>query len=130
MQDTMSIREAQIKNKIDVKEAQKSLRIEVLVIDAEYKVNLPNLSRTPNGGSCKAPGERSDKYARKAQQHGLLKEERLACADLLACFGCPDQVIVQSVSDIWCLLSFKACIEESLYLHLDASHYRKISENH
>ncbi|MGS3377166.1 hypothetical protein ACB294_30745, partial [Klebsiella pneumoniae] len=94
MQDTMSIREAQIKNKIDVKEAQKSLGIEVLVIDAEYKVNLPNLSRTPNGGSCKAPfGERSDKYARKAQQHGLLKEgERLACADLLACFGCPDQV--------------------------------------
>ncbi len=127
MQDTISIREAQIKNKIDVKEAQKSLGIEVLVIDAEYNVNLPNLSRTPNGGSCKAPfGERSDKYSRKAQQHGLLKEgERLACADLLACFGCPDQVIVQSVSDIWCLLSFKACIEESLYLHLDASHYRK-----
>ena len=28
------------------------------------------------------------------------------------------------MADIWCLLSFKACIEESLYLHLDASHYR------
>ncbi len=33
-------------------------------------------------------------------------------------------MVVQSISDIWCLLSFKACIEESLYLHLDASHYR------
>ena len=31
--------------------------------------------------------------------------------------------------DIWCLLSFKACIEESLYLHLDASHYRKNFED-
>ncbi len=93
--------------------------------------NLPQLSRTPNGGSCKAPfGEKSDKYTRKARQQGLIKDgERLACADLLACFGCPEQVIVQSVSDIWCLLSFKACIEESLYLHLDAGHYRKNFEN-
>ncbi|MEZ9955443.1 hypothetical protein AB4395_23620, partial [Vibrio splendidus] len=31
--------------------------------------------------------------------------------------------------DIWCLLSFKACIEESLYLHLDASHYCKNFED-
>ncbi len=38
-------------------------------------------------------------------------------------------VIVQSLSDIWCLLSFKACIEESLYLHLDANHYRQNFEN-
>ncbi|MFA0026307.1 hypothetical protein AB4369_25760, partial [Vibrio sp. 10N.261.49.A5] len=33
------------------------------------------------------------------------------------------------VSDIWCLLSFRACIEESLFLHLDASHYKKNFEN-
>nr|MCC4820106.1 hypothetical protein [Vibrio lentus] len=33
------------------------------------------------------------------------------------------------ISDIWCLLSFKACIEESLYLHLDANHYRQNFEN-
>lgn len=127
MQDALSIREEQIKNKVSLKEAQTNLGIKVLVIEAEYKTNLPQLSRTPNGGSCKTPfGEKSDKYTRKARQQGLVKEgERLACADLLACFGCPEQVIVQSVSDIWCLLSFKACIEESLYLHLDAAHYRK-----
>lgn len=127
MQDTLSIREEQIKNNVSTKQAQANLGIKVLVIEAEYKVNIPQLSRTPNGGSCKAPfGENSDKYTRKARQQGLIKDgERLACADLLACFGCPEQVIVQSVSDIWCLLSFKACIEESLYLHLDAGHYRK-----
>jgi len=131
MQDAMSIREEQIKNKVSTKEAQEILGIKVLVIEREYEVNLPQLSRTPNGGSCKTPfGEKSEKYTRKARQQGLIKDgERLACADLLACFGCPEQVIVQSVSDIWCLLSFKACIEESLYLHLDVAHYRKNFEN-
>lgn len=75
-------------------------------------------------------GKKSEKYTRKAQSQGLLKKgEKLACADLLGCFGCPDQVIVQAVNDIWCLLSFKACIEESLYLHLDAHHYRKNFES-
>lgn len=131
MQDTVSIREEQVKNKVSTKQAQENIDIHVLVIEVENKVNIPNLSRTINGGSCASPfGEKSKKYTRKAQTQGLAKEgERLACADLLGCFGCPDQVIVQSVADIWCLLSFKACIEESLYLHLDASHYRKNFED-
>jgi len=131
MQDTMSIREEQVKSGVSTQQAQKNLRIEVLVIEEENKINLPNLSRTSNGGSCASPfGEKSQKYTKKAQTHGLAKEgERLACADLLGCFGCPDQVIVQSVSDIWCLLSFKSCIEESLFLHLDVSHYKQNFEN-
>ncbi|MCC5519622.1 hypothetical protein BCT65_021615 [Vibrio splendidus] len=131
MQDTMSIREEQVKSGVSTQQAQKNLRIEVLVIEEENKINLPNLSRTSNGGSCASPfGEKSQKYTKKAQTHGLAREgERLACADLLGCFGCPDQVIVQSVSDIWCLLSFKDCIEESLFLHLDARHYKKNFEN-
>lgn len=127
MQDAMSLREQEIKQGESTKEAQESLGLDVLVIEAENKINLPNLSRTPNGGSCSEPfGEKSEKYTRKALKHGLIKDgERLACADLLGCFGCPDQVIVQSLSDIWCLLSFKSCIEESLYHHLDAHHYKK-----
>lgn len=127
MQDTMSIREAEIKSGVNTKEAQVNLGIDVLVIEVENKINLPDLSRTPNGGSCSTPfGERSKRYTKRANKRGLLSEgEKLACADLLSCFGCPSQVIVQSLGDIWCLLSFKACIEESLYLHLDANHYRK-----
>lgn len=103
----------------------------MLVIDQENKINIPNLSRTSNGGSCAEPfGKKSETYTKKAQKQGLVKEgERLACADLLGCFGCKEQVIVQSVIDIWCLLSFKACIEESLYMHLDTSHYRNNFEN-
>lgn len=131
MQDAMSLREQEIKQGESTKEAQKSLGIDVLVIEAENKVNLPNLSRTPNGGSCSEPfGEKSEKFTRRALKHGLIKDgERLACADLLGCFGCPDQVIVQSLLDIWCLLSFKSCIEESLYRHLDAHHYKKNFED-
>ncbi|MEZ8288173.1 hypothetical protein [Vibrio sp. 10N.237.312.B06] len=131
MQDAMSLREQEIKQGESTKEAKKSLGIDVLVIEAENKINLPNLSRTPNGGSCSEPfGEKSEKYTRKALKHGLIKDgERLACADLLGCFGCPDQVIVQSLSDIWCLLSFKSCIEESLYRHLDVHHYKQNFED-
>ena len=131
MQDAMSLREQEIKQGESTKEAKESLGIDVLVIEAENKIHLPNLSRTPNGGSCSEPfGEKSEKYTRKALKHGLIKDgERLACADLLDCFGCPDQVIVQSLSDIWCLLSFKSCIEESLYRHLDAHHYKKNFED-
>lgn len=131
MQDAMSIREEEIKRGVNTKQAQTNLGIDVLVIEEENKINLPDLSRTPNGGSCATPfGEKSEKYTKKALKQGLLREgEKLACADLLGCFGCPSQVIVQSLSDIWCLLSFKACIEESLYLHLDASHYRQNFEN-
>ncbi|MCY9826712.1 hypothetical protein [Vibrio chagasii] len=131
MQDAMSLREQEIKQGESTKEAQKSLGIDVLVIEAENKINLPNLSRTPSGGSCSEPfGEKSERFTRKALKHGLIKDgERLACADLLGCFGCPDQVIVQSLSDIWCLLSFKSCIEESLYRHLDAHHHKKNFED-
>lgn len=131
MQDAMSLREEEIKKGVNIKKAKANLGIDVLVIEEEYKINLPDLSRTSNGGSCAAPfGEKSEKYTKKALRRGLLSEgEKLACADLLGCFGCPNQVIVQSLSDIWCLLSFKACIEESLYLHLDVSHYRQNFEN-
>ncbi|MGI2145062.1 hypothetical protein [Shewanella frigidimarina] len=127
LQDTVAIREEQIKNGGSTLQARENLALDVLVIDQENMVNHPNLSRTSNGGSCENPfSKQSKKYTKKAQTRGLAKEgERLACADLLSCFGCPEQVIVQSVTDIWCLLSFKSCIEESLYLHLDASHYRK-----
>lgn len=131
MQDAMSIREEEIKRGVNTKQAQTNLGIDVLVIEEENKINLPDLSRTPNGGSCAMPfGEKSEKYTKKALKQGLLREgEKLACADLLGCFGCPSQVIVQSLSDIWCLLSFKACIEESLYRHIDASHYGQNFEN-
>ncbi|PTP25957.1 hypothetical protein CWO07_21015 [Vibrio splendidus] len=127
MQDTLAIREEQIKTGVSPQEAQKNLGIDVLVIEKENAIDIPSLSRTANGGCCSDPfGNKSKKFTKKAQKQRLVKEgEKLACADILGCFGCPHQVIVQSVADIWCLLSFRTCIEESLFLHLDAHHYRK-----
>ncbi|WP_419147216.1 hypothetical protein [Pseudoalteromonas 'SMAR'] len=126
MQDVASIRQHQAQHRQNAKTAQLNLGIEVLAIEQEQKISLPNLSRTPNGISCANPfGSASELFNRKIRRHGLFKEgEKLACADLLKCFGCPEQVIVQSVSDIWCLLSFKSCIEESQYLHLNNQHFR------
>ncbi|MGR5309565.1 hypothetical protein ACPV34_06745 [Photobacterium damselae] len=124
-QETVLIRQEQAIRKTSPRDAQNALNIEVLTIDESLRVNIP-VSRTANGGSCKDPfGEKSKSYNYKTNQHHLSQGEKLACADLLKCFGCPNQVIVQSVEDIWCLLSFKECIEESLYLHLDANHYKR-----
>ncbi|MDK9762971.1 hypothetical protein KI743_13245 [Vibrio sp. D420a] len=129
-QDAALLRQQQATDKSSAKDAQKALQIEVLTIELSQKADIPQLSRTPNGGSCADPfGEKSKKFNRKASQHKLSHGEKLACAELLECFGCPAQVIVQSVTDIWCLLSFKESIEESLYLHLDAHHYRQNFEN-
>ena len=127
MQDAMSIREEQVREGVNPKQAQASLGIDVLVIDQEHSKYQPKLSRTLNGGSCKDPfGEKAKKYTRKMKTQGLAKEdENAACADLLSCFGCEHQAIVDSVSDIWCLLSFRANLEESLVNHLDAAHYEK-----
>ncbi|MCC4821234.1 hypothetical protein LMH81_32450, partial [Vibrio lentus] len=64
MQDAMSIREEEIKAGVNAKEAQANLNINILVIEEENKINLPGLSRTPNGGSCTTPlGEKSEKYS-------------------------------------------------------------------
>ncbi|MDF4968320.1 hypothetical protein P3573_07075 [Vibrio parahaemolyticus] len=125
-QEAALIRQEQAASKSSAKEAQRTLQIEVLTIDQEHRIAFPNLSRSAHGSHCKEPfGEKSQKFNRKANQHKLTQGEKLACAELLDCFGCPEQVIVQSVSDIWCLLSFKECIEESMYLHLDAHHFKR-----
>nr|MBF4428015.1 hypothetical protein [Vibrio anguillarum] len=95
LQDAMAIREEQVKSRVTTQQARQNLAIDVLVIEQENSIKLPNLSRTSSGSSCSNPfGEKSKKYTIQARRHGLAKEgERLACADLLACFGCPEQVI-------------------------------------
>ncbi|RTP93725.1 hypothetical protein EKN38_25200 [Enterobacter sp. WCHEn045836] len=130
MQEAVSIRSEQARNRSTVTEARSSLGIKVLTLEEYNKRLMPALSASAHGSHCGEPfGEKSQKFTRKASQHQLSGGEKLACADLLQCFGCEHQVIVQSVDDIWCLLSFMACIEESLYLHLDNQHYKKNYED-
>jgi len=125
-QETALIRAVQAKHKSSISEAREILDIKILTLEEYTKRIVPGLSKSAHGSHCKEPfGSKSDKFNRKTSQHKLSTGHRLACADLLECFGCEHQVIVQSVDDIWCLLSFKESIEESLYLHLDSSHYKK-----
>lgn len=125
-QETALIRAVQAKNKSSISEARKILDIKILTLEEYTKRLIPGLSRSAHGSHCKEPfGLKSEKFNRKAKKHKLSAGKRIACADLLKCFGCEHQVIVQSVDDIWCLLSFKENIEESLYLHLDSYHYKK-----
>ncbi|MBT1886637.1 hypothetical protein KK057_24765 [Enterobacter mori] len=125
-QETALIRAVQAKHKSSISEARSILDIKILTLEEYTKRMAPGLSKSAHGSHCKEPfGLKSEKFNRKASQHKLSVGHRLACADLLECFGCEHQVIVQSVDDIWCLLSFKECIEESLYLHLNSNHYKK-----
>ncbi len=61
IQDAMSIREEEIKRGVNTKQAQTNLGIDILVIEEENKINLPGLSRTPNGGVAQLLLVRSQK---------------------------------------------------------------------
>lgn len=105
-----------------VREAQK---VEVMTYETYVQRATPP-SRNANGSYCQERGEdRAQRFTTRARQRQLLTEgERLACADLLACWLCEHQVLVESVSDLWCVLSFRECLEESCYLHLDSQHHQ------
>jgi len=49
--------------------------------------------------------------------------DHLACADILNCFDCPYQVIIEEVEDIWCLMSFREVVEESITDHKSHSQF-------
>jgi len=77
-----------------------------------------------HGSYCQSPfGEQAEKFLSRVRRHGLLSTEKFACSDLMKCFSCPHQIIVAEVCDIWCLMSFKKCLEESIYRHVDQRHF-------
>lgn len=106
-----------------VREAQK---VEVLAYEAYIRRASPP-TRSANGSYCKEPmGAMAEKFTSRARAHGLITEsENLACADLIKCWSCEHQVLVESVTDLWCAFSFRECIEESACLHIDNAHYQK-----
>lgn len=129
MQETIAIRVHQAKHKVSLSVAKsqvmETLNIQVLTYEEWLTQTLPT-SVSAHGSHCKQPFlEQSEAFSRRAQRHHLSDGERLACAELLKCFGCEHQVIVQSTEDIWCLLSFKEALEESRYFHLDSHHFHK-----
>lgn len=123
MQQAALIRAEQAKSLSSIDKAKENLDIKVLKYEELQEQLSPQIKQSAHGSYCANPfGEQSKKFSKKVSSYSL-HESKLACANLLSCFGCEHQVIVQSVEDIWCLLSFKECIEESLYFHLNAKHF-------
>ncbi|MGR5549608.1 hypothetical protein [Vibrio sp. DNB22_12_1] len=127
MQDSTSVLEIQSRNQQSVVQAinQRKSELNVKVLTLEEKVST--ITRNVNGTYCSNPfGREATSFSKSAESHKLIKTgEKLACADILKCFSCQHQVVVQSAHDIWCLLSFKECIEESISFHINAQHFMK-----
>jgi len=88
-----------------------------------------NGQKTTLGTGCKNPFDNNgDRFRRKA---AINKDDasHLACADLLNCFSCPNQVLVEEVDDIWCLLSFYEALEDAKDDHLNVAHFKSNFEH-
>lgn len=108
------------------KQRQKiALNVEVLTYEKLLHLSAPPV-RQAHGSYCNNPfGSQAEKFMLRMKQHQLLTTGKYACSDLLRCFTCPHQVVVAEVPDIWCLLSFRECIEESLCGHMSNAHFHR-----
>ncbi|WDE12030.1 hypothetical protein [Thalassomonas haliotis] len=83
-----------------------------------------NGQKTPLGTGCKDPFDKhGDRFRRKASIDSV-DMSHLACADLLNCFSCPNQVLVEEVDDIWCLMSFYEALKDAREDHLNMAHFK------
>ncbi|HEY2455444.1 MAG TPA: hypothetical protein VGI71_23060 [Scandinavium sp.] len=102
---------------------KKVLGVEILAYENLLKMHTPPMKQA-HGSYCQNPfGEQAEKFLSRVRRHSLLSTEKFACSDLMKCFSCPHQIIVAEVCDIWCLMSFKECLEESIYRHVDHRHF-------
>ena len=110
-----------------IRKTKKDLNIEVLPYDEFIRkfTGIANPEKTIIGTGCKDPfSARVTKYNR--QNTELVSDEKtIACADIAYCFQCENQVIVEEVDDIWCLLSFKEALEDSRHDHESLSHFKR-----
>ena len=129
IQETVSILADKAKHGGNVQQPKSriknELNVEILTYENMLKMKSPPM-RQAHGSYCKNPfGEQAKRFLQRAQRHDLISTEKFACSDLLICFSCPHQVIVAEPTDIWCLLSFKECIEESIYKHVNHYHFHQ-----
>ncbi|MFQ3395330.1 hypothetical protein P9477_17920 [Enterobacter mori] len=99
------------------------LEVHILTYESLLKMQAPPMKQA-HGSYCQNPfGEQAEKFISRIRRHGLLVTEKFACSDLMKCFACPHQVIVAEPVDIWCLMSFRECLEDSIYRHVDHRHF-------
>jgi hypothetical protein len=107
--------------------SKNKMGIEVLPYEAFINkyIGIKKPEKVIIGTGCKDPF--SQQSARYNKKHSSLVKgnSSLACADILKCFECENQVIIEEVDDIWCLLSFKETLLYAQYDHLDGTQYRR-----
>ncbi|MFX2611373.1 hypothetical protein [Enterobacter mori] len=89
----------------------KPLRVRDIIARGE-----PEPAPTKTGTRCRQPfGEKALRLKQELIAGGLLGEdESVACFKFLECFGCEYQALVAETDDIWCMLSFRESLSESL----------------
>lgn len=127
IQDAVSVMENKARYRENIAQAKhrrkETLKVEILTYENLLKMHVPPMKQA-HGSYCKKPfGEQAEKFISRVRRHGLLSTEKFACSDLMKCFSCPHQIIVAEACDIWCLMSFKECLEESIYRHVDHRHF-------
>lgn len=104
---------------------KEDLGVEILTYENLLKMHTPPVKQA-HGSYCQNPfSEQAERFISRVRRHGLLSTEKFACSDLMKCFSCPHQIIVAEPNDIWCLMSFKECLEDSIYRHIDHQHFYK-----
>ncbi|EAR9475551.1 hypothetical protein ACTMN8_002424 [Escherichia coli] len=127
LQDAVTIMEDKARYGENTEQAKhrrkEALGVDILAYESLLKMQTPPMKQA-HGSYCQNPfGEQADRFLSRVRRHGLLSTEKFACSDLMKCFFCPHQIIVAEACDIWCLMSFKECLEESIYRHVDHRHF-------
>lgn len=109
----LTARGASIEEARKVVEAKygKPLRVMDIVAQGETEP-----APTKTGSRCRQPfGDMAQNLKRELVAGGLLdQDESIACFKFLDCFRCEFQALVAEVDDIWCMLSFRESLIESL----------------
>jgi hypothetical protein len=115
-----------------IEEAKKQTRLELDVEILPYEEFLGKYSatlgqKTSIGTACKNPHtDQAKKYQRKMNFNPKSFEvQNLACSDITNCFFCKNQVIIEDIDDIWCLMSFKQSVLDSKEVHINEDQFQK-----
>jgi len=109
-------------------QTKKELNIEILPYEEFIgKYAGTQGQKTAIGTACKNPhSEQTDKFQRKMNFNPKsFPVKNLACSDISNCFFCKNQVVIEDVDDIWCLMSFKLSIIDSKVFHANEDQFQK-----
>ncbi|PSU80700.1 hypothetical protein C9J21_07655 [Photobacterium phosphoreum] len=102
--------------------------VDVTEYENKFK-NSNDTCKTTQGGVCKGEDNKQTKAFKKSlNKHNLLTEsdlENISCGYIIECFDCSNFGVIDDVEDIWCLLSFREQLNNSIQHHCSLKHFIK-----